>query len=185
MSHRARIALVTDTTTRRGHFRNGTPRSTSFGEQAVLVGSEVWCPDCKQWGVIAEGASGWKVLGTPAAFDGSLIICGCPRGTHRVIAQRSNCYVQLKPGEGSAYPAPSATHSAATQTDTTFCAAFQLCHAVNSAPLADYHYGLVSADGSRHTGTTNASGITARFRAGSASSVSLAYAIQIRIGVDA
>ena len=77
------------------------------------------------------------------------------------------------------------SRAASTPTDALFCAAFQLCHADHKAPLADYHYGLVSSDGSRHTGTTDASGITARFRTDTAGSVSLAYAIQVRIGVDA
>jgi uncharacterized Zn-binding protein involved in type VI secretion len=177
--------LLNDTTTRRGRIRSGDPLCRSFGEPTALLGTEVWCPDCKQVGRIVEGASLWKVRGKPAAFHGSLIICGCPRGTHRVIAQHSNFHVELKPGEGSAYPASPTVRAASTPTDALFCAAFQLCHADHKAPLADYHYGLVSSDGSRHTGTTDASGITARFRTDTAGSVSLAYAIQVRIGVDA
>lgn len=44
------------------------------------------CPKCGEEGVVAEGCELFVSFGQPVAVDGSLVKCGCPAGTNRVIA---------------------------------------------------------------------------------------------------
>lgn len=44
------------------------------------------CPECGQQGTVAEGVQHFISFGRPVAMDGALVVCGCPRGSNRVIA---------------------------------------------------------------------------------------------------
>lgn len=57
------------------------------GKILLRVGDKTTvCPACKQIGVIDSGDETVILDGKPAAIDGSIIRCGCPYGSHRVIA---------------------------------------------------------------------------------------------------
>lgn len=44
------------------------------------------CPKCGKVGTVAEGETRRKILSIPAAVDGCLVVCDCPRGSNRIIA---------------------------------------------------------------------------------------------------
>ncbi|MEW9683069.1 PAAR domain-containing protein [Pseudomonas sp. TE50-2] len=57
------------------------------GRKVLRVGdSTTECPLCCQPGVVVEGYLGWISDGQPLAMDGSLVACGCPNGSNRVVA---------------------------------------------------------------------------------------------------
>lgn len=57
------------------------------GRKVLRVGdSTTECPLCCQPGVVVEGYLGWISDGQPLATDGSLVACGCPNGSNRVVA---------------------------------------------------------------------------------------------------
>ena len=63
------------------------PNCTEHGRGIVRVGDKTTaCPKCGKQGVIANGEPRVNWMGQASAVDGSVVICGCPRGTNRVIA---------------------------------------------------------------------------------------------------
>lgn len=60
----------------------------TFNGQKVLRRGDVTtaCPMCGQEGVIVEGSELFLSFGQPVAEDGSLVKCGCPTGSNRVVA---------------------------------------------------------------------------------------------------
>ncbi|MCE1117399.1 MULTISPECIES: PAAR domain-containing protein [Pseudomonas] len=59
----------------------------SEGLRVLRVGdSTTECPACGQPGVVVDGHEGWISDGQPLAMDGSLVACGCPSGSNRVVA---------------------------------------------------------------------------------------------------
>lgn len=44
------------------------------------------CPLCGEEGTVVEGYAGFISDGQPVAVDGSLVACGCPSGSNRVVA---------------------------------------------------------------------------------------------------
>lgn len=80
-------ALHGDRTTTGAICCTTLPNCTEFGRGVIRVGDKTTpCPKCGKAGVIASGEPRVSWMGQAAAVDGSIVICGCPAGTHRVIA---------------------------------------------------------------------------------------------------
>lgn len=82
------------------------------GRKVLRVGdSTTECPLCCQPGVVVEGYLGWISDGQPLAMDGSLVACGCPNGSNRVVAPLGGMASASHPMHGwqtNASPAPGA-----------------------------------------------------------------------------
>lgn len=83
-----------DTTTTGGLVLEGVEGSFFVHDQGSAVavkGHKVSCPACKRTGVIAEGSTMLFVGDnqTGVALDGHIVACGCPYGSHRLIAKAS------------------------------------------------------------------------------------------------
>ncbi|QXH33866.1 PAAR domain-containing protein [Pseudomonas muyukensis] len=82
------------------------------GRKVLRVGdSTTECPLCCQPGVVVEGYLGWISDGQPLAMDGSLVACGCPNGSNRVVAPLGGMAPSSHPMHGrqtNAATAPSA-----------------------------------------------------------------------------
>jgi len=87
------IIIVGDTTTTGGTILTGEDCVKSEGMPAALIGDSVFCPKCGQNGIIIEGCTTFNVQGKPVAYNCSLIACGCPTGTHRIVATTSMVFV--------------------------------------------------------------------------------------------
>jgi len=103
---RQRVALVGDTTTTGGRIIASEEFVRSDEMAMVLVGDKVYCPKCDETGAIIEGCSSISIQGKPVAYNGCLIACGCPAGTHRIVATRSFTFVDA-PESNNATPAVS------------------------------------------------------------------------------
>ncbi|MGX5012808.1 S-type pyocin domain-containing protein [Enterobacter asburiae] len=80
-------ALHGDRTTTGAICCTTLPNCTEHGRGIVRVGDKTTaCPKCGKQGVIANGEPRVNWMGQASAVDGSVVICGCPRGTNRVIA---------------------------------------------------------------------------------------------------
>ncbi|MGY3016148.1 putative Zn-binding protein involved in type VI secretion [Pseudomonas sp. TE6283] len=71
------------------------------GRKVLRVGdSTTECPLCCQPGVVVEGYLGWISDGQPLATDGSLVACGCPNGSNRVVAPLGGMATSSHPMHG-------------------------------------------------------------------------------------
>lgn len=62
------------------------------GYFALRVGDKTsLCPRCGQVGEVITGENGFMLKGRAAATDGSMVRCGCPAGSNRVIAPLNGC----------------------------------------------------------------------------------------------
>lgn len=62
-------------------------RGTFNGRRWLIEGDRTTaCPRCGVDGVIIEGEQRWVQDGRPTAVDGTLVKCGCPLGSNRVVA---------------------------------------------------------------------------------------------------
>lgn len=80
-----KIILKNDTTNTGGTVLRGSSVAKQT-EGIACVGDPVYCPSCKQTGVIAEGDSLMKINGIPVALEGHKVTCGCPGGCLLVAA---------------------------------------------------------------------------------------------------
>lgn len=86
------VILKGDTTTTGGVVLEGVPGGCySYCDIPIaLKGHKVSCPACGQIGVIAEGIEFLRYEGVGTALDGYQVACGCPFGTHRLIAKQAS-----------------------------------------------------------------------------------------------
>lgn len=62
-------------------------RGTFNGRRWLIKGDlTTACPRCGEVGIIIDGEQRWIQDGRPAAVDGTLVKCGCPLGSNRVVA---------------------------------------------------------------------------------------------------
>lgn len=90
-----RIAVVGDNTTTGGVIVTGTQAMGYKGAETALLGDKVFCPKCNSTGSIIEGAQSCLVMGKPAAYDGCIVSCGCTMGTNRIIALKSEMFINV------------------------------------------------------------------------------------------
>jgi len=90
---RQRVALMGDTTTTGGRIIASEDCVRSDEMAMALVGDKVYCPKCDETGAIIEGCSSISIQGKPVAYNGCLIACGCPVGTHHIVATKSFTFV--------------------------------------------------------------------------------------------
>ncbi|HEC5280743.1 TPA: S-type pyocin domain-containing protein [Enterobacter cloacae] len=80
-------ALHGDRTTTGAICCSTLPNCTEHGRGVIRVGDKTTaCPKCDKQGVVADGEPRVNWMGQTSAVDGSVVICGCPHGTNRVIA---------------------------------------------------------------------------------------------------
>lgn len=80
-------ALHGDKTTTGAICCSTLPNCTEHGRGVIRVGDKTTaCPKCGKQGVVADGEPRVNWMGQASAVDGSVVICGCPHGTNRVIA---------------------------------------------------------------------------------------------------
>jgi uncharacterized Zn-binding protein involved in type VI secretion len=80
-------ALHGDRTTTGAICCSTLPNCTEHGRGVIRVGDKTTaCPKCGKQGVVADGEPRVSWMGQSSAVDGSVVICGCPHGTNRVIA---------------------------------------------------------------------------------------------------
>jgi len=83
------LALHGDKTTTGATILSTLPNATEHGRGVVRVGDRTTsCPKCNQSGVIVDGESHSIWHGVAAAVDRSIVRCGCPPGSNRVIAPK-------------------------------------------------------------------------------------------------
>ncbi|MGC0864388.1 S-type pyocin domain-containing protein [Pantoea agglomerans] len=83
------LALHGDKTTTGATILSTQPNCTEFGRAVVRVGDRTTrCPKCGQSGVIVDGESHSIWHGVAAAVDRSVVRCGCPPGSNRIIAPK-------------------------------------------------------------------------------------------------
>ncbi|MBC0852771.1 S-type pyocin domain-containing protein [Pantoea stewartii] len=83
------LALHGDKTTTGATILSTLPNCTEFGRAVVRVGDPTTtCPKCGQNGVIVDGESHSVWHGVAAAVDRSVVRCGCPPGSNRIIAPK-------------------------------------------------------------------------------------------------
>lgn len=81
-----KIIYQGDSTTTGGQVLQGTSLYKEYQRPVALQGHAVWCPACKSVGTISQGCSDMVVQGVGVALDSYIVSCGCPRGSHRVLA---------------------------------------------------------------------------------------------------
>ncbi|MDF7679442.1 S-type pyocin domain-containing protein [Enterobacteriaceae bacterium ESL0689] len=80
-------ALEGDKTTTGAECIASMSNDTEHGRRVVRVGDKTTpCPECGEVGVIVSGEPRDTNNGKIAAVDGSIVHCGCPSGTNRIIA---------------------------------------------------------------------------------------------------
>lgn len=80
-------ALHGDRTTTGAICCSTLPNCTEHGRGVIRVGDRTTaCPKCGKQGFVADGEPRVNWMGQTSAVDGSVVICGCPHGTNRVIA---------------------------------------------------------------------------------------------------
>lgn len=116
-----RIAASGDRTTTGGQVIVGASNVNVPTGQTARLGDEVWCPACKQTGHIAQGYTGFMIDNRPVALDDYPVRCGCPDGSHRIIATTNFIFVDDDYGDVSYLPASSlrATLNSGGTSDTT------------------------------------------------------------------
>lgn len=79
------FARVGDGSTTGGSVLTGCEKQTAFGQNISTIGDQVSCPKCGNVGIIVESRSSVSIFGKAVAVDGSLVACGCPLGTHKIV----------------------------------------------------------------------------------------------------
>ncbi|PZL85824.1 pyocin [Pantoea sp. ARC270] len=83
------LALHGDRTTTGATILSTLPNCTEHGRAVVRVGDPTTaCPKCGEHGVIVDGESHSVWHGVAAAVDRSVVRCGCPPGSNRIIAPK-------------------------------------------------------------------------------------------------
>lgn len=81
------LALQGDKTTTGATICSTLPNCTEHGRAVVRVGDPATrCPKCGQPGKIVDGEPKSTWHGVAAAVDRSIVLCGCPPGSNKVIA---------------------------------------------------------------------------------------------------
>ncbi|EGN5359721.1 pyocin [Salmonella enterica] len=80
-------ALHGDKTTTGATVLTSLPNCTEFGRGVIRVGDKTTvCPKCGKSGHVLNGEPHVIFHGVASAVDGSLVSCGCPPGSNRIIA---------------------------------------------------------------------------------------------------
>ncbi|VEJ53575.1 S-type pyocin domain-containing protein [Pragia fontium] len=109
-----RVAVVGDRTTTGGVIITGADSFFGDGKPVARQGDYATCPKCNKVGTIIQGLNTFNIHGKGAALDGYLIACGCPTGTHRIIACHSMIFADDTP-----QPAPSVRASSVASGTST------------------------------------------------------------------
>jgi uncharacterized Zn-binding protein involved in type VI secretion len=59
------------------------------------MGDPVWCPACSKVGYIAQGNPTFIDVLVAVATQGQAVKCGCPKGTHRLIASQDQLVADM------------------------------------------------------------------------------------------
>ncbi|EAS1139523.1 PAAR domain-containing protein [Salmonella enterica] len=85
ITHGRGQALDGDKTTTGAKCISSLPNVKNCGKGVVRLGDRTTvCPKCSKPGTIITGELSVSYGGSPAAVDGSFVMCGCPMGTNRV-----------------------------------------------------------------------------------------------------
>ena len=82
-------ALSCDKTTTGARLISSIPLKnySVYGHAVIRKGDKTTpCPGCGKEGVIGPGEPRWEVHGVQTAVDGTVVHCGCPEGSNRIIA---------------------------------------------------------------------------------------------------
>lgn len=79
-----------DSTTTGGQVLAGSPDLIIGHRLAARRNDPVRCPRCGSVGLIAEGNPTWLANGEPVAGHDHVVSCGCPPGSHRLIASQTH-----------------------------------------------------------------------------------------------
>ncbi|WP_248424202.1 PAAR domain-containing protein, partial [Escherichia coli] len=82
-------ALSCDKTTTGARLISSIPLKnySVYGHAVIRKGDKTTpCPGCGKEGVIGPGEPRWEVHGVQTAVDGTIVHCGCPEGSNRIIA---------------------------------------------------------------------------------------------------
>jgi uncharacterized Zn-binding protein involved in type VI secretion len=110
------LAILGDDTTTGGKVISASNSGFSQGQSIACLGDYASCPKCtKGYGSIIEGTYDCIVDGKPAAYDGCIVVCGCPIGNNRIIATKSFAYVNI----ASSSSAKSASFKIPTSPETS------------------------------------------------------------------
>jgi len=85
-----------DLTTTDGFVISASAKITVQLRKLARMGDLVWCPQCKRVGYIAEGNPTYIDHYVAVATQGHQVKCGCPPGTHRLLASADSIEADME-----------------------------------------------------------------------------------------
>lgn len=88
----AAIIRLGDMTSQGGSVLEGDPTVLHAGQPMAIVGMLASCPKCLpgQGPIVAVGPRTVNLPGGPVALAGDIVACGCPAGSHVLLAAQGN-----------------------------------------------------------------------------------------------
>lgn len=86
------MALKGNATTTGGTVLDGEERDNDHGHAYAYHMGRASCARCGRTGPIFGTATTWGVAATHGVLDGDIVMCDCPPGVNRVIAQSTTTY---------------------------------------------------------------------------------------------
>lgn len=119
-----KIATIGDSTTTGGAIIDGASTVFAEGRLVALIGSQATCPACQKGiGPIRQTHPHTvEVEGRQVCLHDSIVECGCPPGTNRVIASTTMEYIGFEGGGMTArmaFASPTATDLASAERTAT------------------------------------------------------------------
>lgn len=151
-----------DLTTTEARCITSLPQAAQ-GRRGVLRLGDVTtpCPKCGKPGEIVESLPAMKWDGKPTVLDGALIKCGCPLGTHRLIAPlepfRPDSDYSRPPAAFDGAGAGAFKQADKAAPEKTFARAFAITDS-DGQPLINRKF-VARVDGRETTGVTDTRGI--------------------------
>jgi uncharacterized Zn-binding protein involved in type VI secretion len=85
-----------DLTTTGGVVLSASGSQTWEDRRLARMGDPVWCEQCAQIGFIVQGNPTFIDELVAVATDGQAVRCGCPEGTHRLIASQRELQADME-----------------------------------------------------------------------------------------
>ncbi|WP_158903689.1 PAAR domain-containing protein [Burkholderia sp. L27(2015)] len=86
------MAVKGNNTTTGGYVLNGDPTALDHGQPIARHHDQASCGQCGENGLIEGTAETFGLGSMRGVCDGDIVMCRCPRGANRVIAQSTLYY---------------------------------------------------------------------------------------------
>lgn len=85
-----------DLTTTDGFVITASAKIVVQQRKLARMGDPVWCPECERVGYITEGNPTFIAEYVAVAAHGQAVHCGCPPGSHRLLASPGSVPVDME-----------------------------------------------------------------------------------------